>query len=198
MVQTIIFRPLRATALVALASLAACGSLPGVSDGKAEVLIDREGLDIVAADAGRQLTFMKDRKSTERICMGPPPDFSRTAGSGISLGVPTPSGGAMGVGRNLSQGALDLGGRDPALLMARELLYRACELASNTNADAATERSIYERFLRAIIEIAKYQQGAGSIPQGAEPVPAPLPSAAAVPKKSKKRADTDSSKDGDD
>jgi len=149
--------------------LSGCGSLPGTSDGKAETLIDREWIDVVAADAGRQLTYLKDRRGNERFCRGPGPDFSRTASSGTSIGVPTVAGGALGVGGNLSRGALELGGRDPVVLIARELLYRACELAANTNADPATEREIYSKFLAAIIEIAKSHSGAGSVPLASEP-----------------------------
>jgi hypothetical protein len=156
-----------------------CASASVVSAGKAETLIDRAGIDIIASDAGRRLTFIKERNATERQCLAPGPDFSRTAGGGLSLGLPTPAGGAVGIGENQSHGALDLGGRAPALLIARELLYRACELAMNINADPATEREIYAQFLAAIVEIAKTQQGAGSAALGAEPTPAPP--AAATP-----------------
>lgn len=149
-------------------SLVGCGGLPSSSDGRMENLIDREAVDIVAADAGRQLTFLKD-KTTERFCMAPAPDFSRTAGSQVMGGLPTIGGGSIGLGSNTTKGSLDLGGRDPAVLIARELLYRACELATNTNADPATEREIYNRFLAAIIEIAKSRTGPGSAPLATEP-----------------------------
>jgi len=151
--------------------LIGCGSLPGTSDGRSEYLIDRDGVDVVAADAGRQLTYFKDHLSKERFCHVPAPDFSRTAGSGTSVGLPTPAGGAVGVGSNLSKGALDLGGRDPVVLITRELLYRACELATNTNADPATEREIYNKFLAVLMEISKSHLGPGSTPLASVPPP---------------------------
>lgn len=150
-------------------SLLGCGILPETSDGRAENLVDREGVDIVAADAGRQIAVLKDKASLERFCMSPAPDFSRTAGSQVMSALPTMGGGSIGLGSNTSKGALDLGGRDPAVLIARELLYRACELASNTQADPATERAIYDKFLAAIIEIAKTRTGPGSAPLATEP-----------------------------
>jgi hypothetical protein len=146
-----------------------CATATSLSTDKTETLIDREGIDIIAADASRRLAFIKDRDTAERLCLAPGPDFSRTAGSGVNLGLPTTAGGTVGVGQSQSRGALDLGGRGPALLIARELLYRACELARNINADPATEREIYSQFLNAIVEIAKVQQGAGTAALGEEP-----------------------------
>lgn len=154
-------------------ALSACGVLPSASDEKSEFLIDRQGVDVIAADAGRQLTYLKDQGAKERFCRGPLPDFSRTAGTSASLGVPTTTGATLGVGNSLSKGTLDLGGRDPLVLIARELLYRACELATNTNADPATEREIYNRFLAAVVEISKVHLGSGSSPLASEPNPQP-------------------------
>jgi len=170
--------------------LSGCGSLPGTSDGRSESLIDREGVDVVAADAGRQLTYFKDQGARERFCRAPTPDFARTAGSGTSVGVPTLGGGSVGVGNNLSKGSLDLGGRDPVVLITRELLYRACELATNINADPTVEREIYGRFLSAVVEIAKSHLGTGSSPLASEPNPAPLN--VVVPNQSPMRRPSDS------
>jgi hypothetical protein len=47
------------------------------------------------------------------------------------------------------------------VLISRELMYRACELSLNINADTALTLQIYERFLRSLEEIAKHQTGAG-------------------------------------
>lgn len=192
----------------AVAFLFGCASVNSMSSDKAETLIDREGIDIIAADASRRLAFIKDRDTAERLCLAPGPDFSRTAGHGVNLGLPTTAGGAVGIGENQSRGALDLGGRAPALLIARELLYRACELARNINADPATEREIYNRFLDAIVEIAKTQQGAGTAALGDEPNLAPPVAAtpnALIPNKKLKghtairgKDDSDDDKDYDD
>lgn len=169
--------------------LIGCSSLPSASDGRSESLIDRQGVDVVAADAGRQLTYFKDQGSQERFCHTPPPDFSRTAGSGTSVGLPTLAGGTAGIGSNLSKGSIDLGGRDPIVLISRELLYRACELATNTNADPATEREIYNKFLATLIEIAKSHTGQGAAPLASEPAPAaPVSATPNVPKVKNSRA----------
>lgn len=153
---------------VALAG-AGCASLPGTSDGRSENLIDRNGVDVVAADAGRQLVFFKDAGTNERLCHAPSPDFSRTAGTGMAVAVPTWDGGEVGVGSTASKGAVDLGGREGLVLLARELMYRACELATNTNADPATEREIYAKFLAVLVEIARVHPAPGRPPVAAAP-----------------------------
>lgn len=150
-------------------TLFGCASLPETSAGKAETLIDRAGIDVIAADAGRHVTYFKEKGATERFCSAPEPDFSRTASNGISVGIPTIAGGTSGVGTSVTQGGLELGGRDPAVLISRELMYRACELSANINADPATELMIYNKFLSILVEVAKLQTGAGSQAVGSEP-----------------------------
>ncbi|TAN40072.1 MAG: hypothetical protein EPN25_09200 [Nitrospirae bacterium] len=165
---------IRAAILIAgcAALLAGCGSI-AVSDNRPDVLIDREGIDVVAGDAGRHFTYFKNKDTAERFCRGPEPDFSRSAERGISGGIPTSGGGAIGIGANEAKGSLDLGGRDPAVLIARELMYRACELARNTNADPQAERDIYLKSLTAIVEIARSHAGAGSAPLASAATPPP-------------------------
>lgn len=166
------------TALTFGLGAAGCANLPD-SGRRAEALIDRAGVDVIAADGTRQMTYFKDRGSNERFCRGPGADALVTGSSAIELGLPTRAAGVGEIGSSASRGGLDLGGRSPAVLIARELLYRACELASNTNADAATERLIYRQFLDAIVTISKTQSGPGSPGLAADVAAAPLP--AAVP-----------------
>lgn len=175
--------------MLAVWALSGCAnSSPGSR--RSETVIDRAGVDIVASDVTRQLTYLKERSSTERFCRGPGADAVTTASQGVSAQVPL-RGSSVGLGEESTNGAVDLGGRNPAVLIARELMYRACELASNTNADAATERQIYMQFLQAIATISKGQTGTGVAALASEPVtpvllaappaPAPSPTLAPVP-----------------
>lgn len=153
---------------------------------RGETLIDRAGVDIVAADSTRQLTYLKERGATERFCRGPGADSIATSSQGVSAQIPL-AGSSVGLGEESTKGAVDLGGRNPAVLLARELMYRACELASNTNADGATERQIYMQFLQAVLAISKVQTGTGITALASEPVapvllsPPPAPPAAITP-----------------
>ena len=93
---------------------------------------------LLSLDSTRQLTYLKERGSTERFCRGPGADAVTTASQAVSAQVPL-TGSSVGLGEESTNGAADLGAWNPAVLIARELMCRACELASNINADAATE-----------------------------------------------------------
>lgn len=163
-------------------ALSGCANSPSTSR-QAETVIDRAGVDIVASDSTRQLTYLKERGSTERFCRGPGADAITTESQGVSAQIPL-RGSSVGLGEESTKGAVDLGGRNPAVLIARELMYRACELASNTNADGATERLIYMQFLQAILTISKAQIGTGVAALASEPAtpallsPPPAPATA--------------------
>lgn len=165
--------------VLAASALSGCAnSSPGSR--RSETVIDRAGVDIIASDSTRQLTYLKERGSTERFCRGPGADAVTTTSQAVSAQVPL-TGSSVGLGEESTKGAVDLGGRNPAVLIARELMYRACELASNTNADAATERQIYLQFLQAIAIISKVQIGTGIAALSFEPVAPVLPPPAPVP-----------------
>ena len=166
---------------LATGSLSGCATSPAGSR-QSEMLIDRAGVDIIAADSTRQLTYLKERGATERFCRGPGADSMNTASEGVSVQLPI-QGSPVGLGEQRTLGGVDLGGRNPAVLIARELMYRACELASNTNADGATERQIYLQFLQAVVSISKAQVGTGAAGLASDPVAPVLaapPSASSV------------------
>jgi hypothetical protein len=163
---------MRLTAVAFLAALLLSGCA-GIRSEKKEQLIDRPGIDVVGAPADRQEIVIKDSKSLERFCKGPSPDVAMTASSGISLGLTAgvlPAGEKVGDGS--SRGALSLGGRSPAVLLARELMYRACELVINTRADPKTAIQIYKMTMDSIERIAALQTGNGTVAKNAAPPPA--------------------------
>lgn len=175
----------------AIWSLGGCGTTSPQS-GRPEILIERQGIDVVAADSARQFTYFKERGATERYCRGPGPDAITTSSSGVQLGVPAQAGALGEIGSSATRGGVDLGGRNPAVLISRELLYRACELASNINADPATERQIYKQFLDAIVTISKTQVSAGNAALSAIPAAPTLPAGVAASPQSAQTPDASS------
>ena len=61
-----------------------------------------------------------------------------------------------------SSGAVTLGGRDPTVLITRELMFRACELTLNTNAKPEAAVKIYVDTLKALLKIIKVHKGLGT------------------------------------
>jgi hypothetical protein len=69
----------------------------------------------------------------------------------LNLSIPANGGESLGGGGN--QTGLSLGGGTPTVLITRELMHRACELAANINADSENSVAIYATFLQAIKDI---------------------------------------------
>ena len=143
-----------------MALLSGCGTVTGVVGGgtKGHEVVDRQGLDLVVEDSSRKTTVIKDKNSAERFCRSPNPDFASGQSNAVSVGLP--NGPSVGT----SAGAMidSLGGRSPGLLITRELLYRACELSLNLDANADLSKEIYWKFLSVVETALKMQLGPGA------------------------------------
>ena len=132
--------------------------LCGCATTPAEPHVQRaDGLMVVSSTADVQGLVIKSRESKERICAGRLVEVSDT--SGFSLGA-SDAGEAESIGE--SSGAITLGGINPAVHMASELMYRACELSLNLNLDDAQSAKIYANMLAAIVSISGHYQTSGS------------------------------------
>ena len=142
--------------------LSGCGTVDGLSsigkNIKDHHLYERSGIDIIVENASLKTTVIKDKDSFERICRSPNPDFASGQTSGVSVGL------GQGPTIGTSSGAMidSLGGRSPAVLITRELMYRACELALNLQANPDLSKEIYWRFLATVELAIKSQTGAGA------------------------------------
>lgn len=94
------------------------------------------------------------------LCMVPFPDALTSRGSqiAVSAGLVRPE----GLSHSSIHDAVSLGGRSADVLLARELLYRACELAANINADRELTLKIYDQFLAVLQSISQYQTEGGT------------------------------------
>jgi hypothetical protein len=133
----------------------------------AEKLSAENGLSIIHTPSDVQTSYLKTARTFARSCTETDVDFSKTRSSGSTLGLGI-AGTSESVGHESSQGALSLGGRDPAVLITRELMFRACELTSNINADQRLALKIYAGTLDAVIRIAKYQKLVGTASRAAQ------------------------------
>jgi len=137
---------------------------------------DRDGVDMIAEPLTGQATlFVPTPGLPERFCRTPGADAVITVSEGISM----PLLAGRSIGEDAARGAVALGGRDAAVLITRELLYRACELSVNLRADPELSVKIYERFLATVELIGKLQSGLGTSPTSATPtatIPGPATS----------------------
>lgn len=112
--------------------------------------IDRDGIDTIANDGALKVSFIKNKNSPEMMCAYREPDVEAISHQGLKLTIP----GKEGIGEDSGSSAVTLGGRSPALLIVREMLYRACELSMNLNADKNTTIEVYKMFLDTSKQIA--------------------------------------------
>ena len=117
-----------------------------------------KGVSIVHSKSSEQFSYIKDHKDLARFCAETDTDTQTTGSSGFSVSA---AGDSIGDGK--SSGAVTLGGRDPTVLIARELMFRACELILNTNAEAPDAVKIYSETLKALLTIVKLHKGAGTV-----------------------------------
>ena len=133
------------------ASISSCAGLAPASE--VEAIVERDGVDVQLIPAAYREVYFSPATSNERHCRAPDPDFTVQAGENITLGATLPSGDADSVGLGSTQTATTLGGRTSSVLITRELMYRACELSSNINADSEGTLAIYKSFIDAIERI---------------------------------------------
>ncbi len=138
--------------------LGGCASMGSPKEG---TIFERQGVSALLIAPEMRDVYFNDPSSLERHCRAPGPDVSIESSSGVSFGVSI-AGDADKISDGSSQAGLALGGRNPAVLITRELMYRACELSSNLNASKKDTLLIYERFLQAAEKSFPSQTGAGS------------------------------------
>ena len=142
--------------------ISGCGTFDVLSSADKKIkdhhLYERQGIDILVESSILKTTVIKDKDSFERICRSPNPDFASGETSGVSVGL------SKGPTIGTSSGAMidSLGGRSPAVLITRELMYRACEMTLNLQATPDLSKEIYWRFLTTIELTIKSQTGAGA------------------------------------
>lgn len=147
-------------ALAAALALTGCaGTLPPQSS--QEVFAERGGvrgdgaavgLEVLTVPEGQRVMLIKSPDDLERVCSPRESDQGFSVSEGVELSLPGAGGGA--IGEEAGAKAVPLAHPTAIVLLARELLFRACELSLNLDADAAETRAIYERFLATLESVA--------------------------------------------
>ena len=123
--------------------------------------IKRSGIDLIVMEEGSKVTYLKDSNTLERFCASREIDTTETFNEGLGLGLST-----GGVQENISggegTGAVALGGRSPAVLITREMMFRACELSLNLNLDSEKTIEIYKMFFEYTNKLIKNEHDKGS------------------------------------
>lgn len=98
-----------------------------------------------------QNAFFKEGPVPTKYCLEPSPDLGESISEALNL-----TEGTEKLGVKDGSKAVPLGGRANLTLVTRTLLYRACELSLNLNADADETMKIYDKFLTTLEKIAPH------------------------------------------
>jgi hypothetical protein len=123
--------------------------------------IYRSGIDLIVMEESSKVTYLKDNTTMEKFCASREIDSAQTFTQGVGLGI---SVGTLqdSISEQEGSGAVALGGRSPAVLITRELMFRACELALNLNLDSEKTIEIYKMFLDYTNKLIKNEHDQGS------------------------------------
>ena len=146
----------KVTFILSLLLLSGCVSAPGSNTRNVHYQA-RSGVDTLLMPAEYREVYFNGGETGDKHCRAPGPDFTVQASDGGSVGGSLMQGTKDSLGISSGESALTLGGRSPEVLLARELLYRACELSLNTNANSQQATDIYYRFLDAVVQLSKHQ-----------------------------------------
>jgi hypothetical protein len=150
-------RPL--LALLATLSVAACAGVLPPQTGE-EIFAERDGLraggavglEVLTVPEGQRVMLIKSPDDVEKVCSPRESDQGTSVREGLQLALPGAGGGA--IGEDAGTEAVALSQPTAVVQLARELLFRACELSLNLDADPAETRAIYERFLATLESVA--------------------------------------------
>ncbi len=106
------------------------------------------------------LNILHDRDSNTYFCMAPPPDseFNQQEGGSFDLSI-VKLGGQEKAEEKVGSEEVELSGRTPSILMAREILYRVCELSNNQRLTKAETTSLFQNAVEAIRSVWAIEAG---------------------------------------
>jgi|GEM_PF-4523081 hypothetical protein len=124
------------------------------------------GLTTFTATEDSETSLIKAPGNLHQFCAARESDAVSAPEGGISLGFGAGGIAKESVGATSGSGALSLGGRDPLVLITRELMYRVCELSINHNLSKEETIVLYKHFMDRLIDIAPLTKADGAPPKG--------------------------------
>ena len=121
-----------------------------------------KGLSTITYDANMRSIVMVngDKNSVIKYCSEPFPDAGESTNQTLSASVSEIKDGE-GVGESSGESSYSLGGRNSTVLVAREILFRLCELGQNHYASYEQQAAMFVRGLEAIEKISNSKQASG-------------------------------------
>ncbi|MFC3193795.1 hypothetical protein ACFODZ_06040 [Marinicella sediminis] len=146
--------------LIAILWLNACATSQEKIDVQSEIQ-EANGITVISNHPDVINSYLQPNGNQHMLCLEPDPDVASTFNGSLSLGANI-AGNNDTISGSDGSSAVSTGGLSPMVLIAREMLYRACELSMNSNANAEQQLAIYKMFLDSIEKLSGVDLGTGT------------------------------------
>jgi hypothetical protein len=119
------------------------------------------GVKVYSTTSAMQSSFVKSRNSREHFCDSRMSDVADTASASVGLGASV-IGKSESLNEGASRGAVSLGGRSPAVLITREVMYRTCEMVMNLDLNKKEALDLYIQTLNLVKSVAQSDTAVGT------------------------------------
>lgn len=137
-------------AIVILTSLAsACSSIEKPSPKRFNIDPDSS----ISVTAGTSQTFVRSKSASYRLCSQPMPDVAYDKGDDADINYSFINTSSDQISAQDNSDEIEMAGRTPAILMAREIFYRTCEFSTNFGLNKQEAISLYQQTLKTIGDV---------------------------------------------
>lgn len=165
----------RSISFSALALLVASGCAANPFEDRIDVA-SAGGLDVITYNSELDVAVQRANGAEGRYCLSPGTDAVPIQSGALAL-----SDRQIGASGAAGDGAATLGGRSPAVLIAREVMYRTCEFSLNNDMTPAQALSLYQQALSTVQAIAAAENQPGTQPVAEQAASMSGPGAPATP-----------------
>ena len=127
--------------------------------------VDEGQRSFVTSSAETSTTYLKAEGDKHQFCAGVSPDatYSERSSAGFSLSFLNFGGSPSNDVVSEENSGDEMVGRTPALLLAREILYRSCEMAKNAGLNSQQQMDMFLQSMQTAAEILKNETAKTSI-----------------------------------
>ena len=134
-------------ALVAVFFLiSACSSIEAPSPKTFNLAADSS----ISVTAGTSQTFVRSQSANYKLCSQPMPDVAYDKGDDADINYSFINTSSDQVSAQDNSDEVEMAGRTPAILMAREIFYRTCEFSTNFGLNKQEALSLYQQTLTTV------------------------------------------------
>jgi hypothetical protein len=155
--NTFFYKNRLAFILTTLFSVTGCSVTPP----KPSITDSLGGVKVYSTTSAMQSSFVKSRNSGEHFCDSRMSDVADTESASVGLGASI-IGKSESINEGASRGALALGGRSPAVLITREVMYRTCEMVMNLDLNKKEALDLYIQTLNLVKNVAQSDTAVGT------------------------------------